>query len=310
MDTVTHSIGATHIEGRDGYLFLSAGGHFILDYLTGLRTPSEESVTTFWTNVSARDALSRQAGADYSLWIFADKLAVMRDWVPMGGEIRSLFERCYLPFASGTAYRYLGNVLDPATAFLRNDTHLAHAGLMDVAEAIATRHGIATEDFFRKFSHGLRAAVGPMNDLGVKCVPRRNEPVILADRVMKAVRAHNGMPSANDGMICLSVSREAVTQKRLLIFGDSFFRQLLPYLEFFFGEIIFCRTRYVHREMIEMFKPDIVMSGLAERYLSSVSPDHLAPDFLDYPRIKNVTPEPTAAFSGLWKRLSKDNSAY
>lgn len=73
---------------------------------------------------------------------------------------------------------------------------------------------------------------------------------------------------------------DAITTKRLLIFGDSFFKGTLKFLKLFFSEILYVRSPFVHKDIVENYKPDVVFTGNAERYMCNVYNDKNANNFL------------------------------
>ncbi|WP_386260645.1 methyltransferase domain-containing protein [Sulfitobacter aestuariivivens] len=141
-------------------------------------------------------------------------------------------------------------------------------------------------------------------DLGRKFTPPVTEPrERLRGAVMRKRIGSNGMKGGNNGILILLESPDALTDKTLLIFGDSFFRQLLHHLCFFYRRVIFCRTRFFHYEMVDAFQPDHIFCGVAERYLSDVLPDDERPHFLAYPLVLGRAIEPDPLFPALWQKF-------
>ena len=101
----------------------------------------------------------------------------------------------------------------------------------------------------------------------------------------------------------LAENPEALHDVKLLIFGDSFFRQLIPHLGYFFKNIIFLRTRYFHSDIVKSVSPSIVFSGLAERYLSRCYSDEYANNFFAYPYLKARSIDPSEQFSKMFTAL-------
>ncbi|ODT60532.1 MULTISPECIES: hypothetical protein [Paracoccus] len=101
----------------------------------------------------------------------------------------------------------------------------------------------------------------------------------------------------------LVVSPNADNDRTLLIFGDSFFRMLLPDLSRYWRRIVFCRTQFFHAEMVAAVAPDDILVGLAERYFASTRPDAERPHFLAYPLMLGRAMAPDPDFPALWDQL-------
>ena len=74
-------------------------------------------------------------------------------------------------------------------------------------------------------------------------------------------------------------------------------------MSFFYAEIVFCRTRFFHYEILKGFSPDIVFSGIAERYFSKCDMDEDRPNFFTYPLIKQKMLKPNEGFSDLFSEF-------
>ena len=133
-------------------------------------------------------------------------------------------------------------------------------------------------------------------DLALHFDPARTETFELLAGRWRVLALGNGLSAGNDGILDILISRDAVFSKRLLVFGDSFLRQMLTMLSRFFAEIVFCRTRFFHTEMMELLRPDVVLTGNVERYLSSVPSDRERPFFLNYPGLMQRSLQPNKLF--------------
>jgi hypothetical protein len=69
----------------------------------------------------------------------------------------------------------------------------------------------------------------------------------------------------------------SVYDKRVVIFGDSFFNNNMNIqLSHLFREIVFFRSPVFMKDVVSSINPDIVLTGQAERYLSSCVSDENA----------------------------------
>ncbi len=294
-------------EGRDGYLFLSGGQHSVFSYFTGNRAPQADSPKVFWANFVSRAAWCADAGIGWRHVIFPEKCVVLRDLLAPAMDISSLFLRYYAPLAPELApVLYPLQVLtqdDGSCA--RTDTHYSARGNILVTSAIVQDLFPEAQAEFLSYSLALlQPREIDSSDLGRKLVPPRSEVVdCLTKRIVPFKMGSNGISDGNDGMIVLIESRAARSDKTLLIFGDSFFRAILPMLAVFYRRIVFCRSRFFHSEIIRAIRPDQIFTGQAERYLTRIVADSDRPHFLSYPYIKGHAMTPDETFCALWPRL-------
>lgn len=298
------------LEGLDGYLFLSGGRHHTLSLFTGEKRIARASVAAFHDNITARAAFCQARGITYSACIFPDKIHALRRWLPGSSRISSLYLREYAgkaPSADAPEACYPIAVLDGCTDhFTRTDTHYSIPGDIAVARHLLERdrpETVAALD--RAIAPFLSERHDFAGDLGRKLTPHRTETTIALDiaRLPPVEIAGNGVETGNDGLLILHKAPDAVTSETLLIFGDSFFRHLLPMLTLVFGKVVFCRTRFFHSEIVEAIAPDVIWTGQAERYLSRCAPDAERPHFLSYPLVRGKTLTPDPGLPALWDEM-------
>lgn len=268
--------------------------------------PKEGSVATFWSTTAARAAICAARGIAFSTWVFPDKLTLFADDPAFAGlGVASLFRRHYLgegPHAEPV--RYLGDVITERSDFQQTDTHLSASGMCKAVLAMAQSLDLPGRDeFAAKAAATWVEDAAHCGDLGVKFDPPISGHARVPQRIVPQRFGSNGVAAGNDGIMDLIEAPKASTDKTLLIFGDSFFRQNLVYLSFFFRRIVFLRTRHFHEEMIDAIAPDVIFCGMAERYLSHTQPDAGRPHFLSYPYVSGRTVEPSALFAVLWSEM-------
>lgn len=83
----------------------------------------------------------------------------------------------------------------------------------------------------------------------------------------------NKLDGSNTGMVTLLFNSQAIYNKRVIWFGDSFGQSTCPFLSYFFKEIALFRTPFFHREIFDKFQPDYLITANIERYLSNVDLD-------------------------------------
>lgn len=290
-------------RASDGSLLLVGGAHVVLDLCQGRKRAAPDSVETFWHNQGRRRAFCDARGIRYQMVVFQDKLVAFAGQVPGQDGIVSPYLRDYAPSGEGVLYPLL-----TSADFLRTDTHLSARGMARVTRLIVEGVGISDHAAFDT-ACAERTVVNPalIGDLGVKCDPPESEEAVQFRGLAAGRYGSNRMMVGNDGIIDLALNPSAATDKTLLIFGDSFFRQILPCLTHYFARIVFLRSRYFHDELVSAVAPDVIFAGCAERYLASVELDAARPHALSFPLIHGRPTDPTEDFAALWTLMVDSN---
>ena len=98
-------------------------------------------------------------------------------------------------------------------------------------------------------------------------------------------------------------SPQSTTDQTLLIFGDSFFRLLVPHLAVHYRRVVLCRSPFFHAELVDAVAPSAILCGMAERYLSECLPDGQRPHFLAIGLLRGKRAAPDAVFAELFGRF-------
>lgn len=267
------------IVGADGYLFLASGVHLPLEFMTGKVKISDRSLANFDRNITRRKLFSTKLGARYQHFIAPDKHTVLPGHLPFDNLV-----------SLGAAYVAQGHgdlnfpvaELGEGHNYWKTDTHWTPAGRIVGAKAIARGFGLP-EDWIEEVAASVDACLVStsstfMGDLGRRFEPARGEPEIVVEPNWPIWRFTN-KAGRNDGLCMAFYSQHPKATGRLLVFGDSFMMESLVVLTAFFKEILFCRSRYFHREMAFAAGPDFILTQNVERYLSFVHDDDDAPPF-------------------------------
>ncbi|HBD5430932.1 TPA: hypothetical protein KKL41_004388 [Escherichia coli] len=174
-------------------------------------------------------------------------------------------------------------------AYLPLDTHLSDFGSLKVLELLLKSVGINATDTVKHISSCINKKQKWAGDLGGKLTPKMyQEGMILnPDWRYEQFKSPGGF---NDGMVDIIISPDALLNETILLFGDSFFRMMLKHFSAIFKKVICLRTRFYHKEMIELVKPGYIFTGNAERYLSNVTSDKEAHAFSLYSYLRNEAP--------------------
>jgi len=292
------------LRGAEGHLFLSGGHHRVMEHFTGKITPDPRSIESFLDNAETRKLACARAGVPSEAVVFPEKLYALRRLVDF--PVRSLLKDVYLssPGNRGLAEPfYPAGPLAQSDSYALTDTHLSLTGAVTVLEALLKPRFDAEWPAF--LSH-LDDHTSPLErfigDLGKKFDPPLRERAVRYIPPEAITFEHNGVRGMNEGVILISENLAAITQQKLLIFGDSYFRMLMPQLAYFYRTIIFCRTRFFHHEVVDSVAPDVIFTGMAERYLTNCTPDHLRSNLFTVPMLRGKVTRPTPGFPEIFAR--------
>ncbi|WP_145962812.1 hypothetical protein [Mangrovicoccus ximenensis] len=287
--------------GSDGSLLLVGGRHNVLSLFSGRQDVSSESVRAFRENNQTRREFCIQNKISYRMVVFPDKIVPFAAEVPGGHQISSIYDLHYKHKDLSDDVLYLDV---EKKHYAVTDTHFSPVGM--AVSTLQTLEGIIPGDL-RSFHATCREHLKPepefFGDLGVQCMPPISERTHRLKGLARGRYGTNGLVAGNYGIIDLNINEDSVTDKTLLIFGDSFFRQIFPCLTHFFRKIMFLRTRYFHYELVSAVSPDVILCGSAERYLSEVEEDSLRPHFLAAPMLQGRSIQPTERFAELWSEI-------
>ncbi|MBY5935540.1 hypothetical protein KUV51_21205 [Tateyamaria omphalii] len=284
----------------DRMMVLTGGDHSVLDYCQGRAAPGPDDIARFFKAIDQRTAWATRRGIPYGYWVFPDKVIALGPKLARLGPVASLFETHYRgapAWKDNLPVHYpLDLVADQGDAFPRTDTHYSNRGLVTLTSAILDSLTPGQGAAFRTAADSARWGEKKLaGDLGVKFEPPVRERVEVLRLPIEASVLNNGL-SRNNGVMSLVECPQAQTDKTLLIFGDSFFRQMLPLLAWQFRRIVFCRTQFFHYELVEAVAPDVILQGTAERYLAGYAGDAGRPHFLSYPFIRDNPMTPHKGF--------------
>ncbi len=304
--------------GRQNHLFLAGGAHSVLDYVSGhLRTP-ESSYLSFDNNIDTRATYLKSLGISYLHVLHPDKQSVLLAAFPF--DEPACLGEMYL----SRCPRAAKHILYPRdrlrevcnNCFLHTDTHLSDTGGIQVASAVANRLlGDGANDKIDELFRRVTQERVTSGDLGSKLTPAASFPERYLEAIAGSLVFSNRL-TRNNGIVDIWISPDALSDKRLLIFGDSFGRHLARMLSHFFSETVFLRTPFFHPEIADQIRPDHVITQNVERYLAYVEDDGNRPSFFMYPylatEVASYHPDQTFGyvFSALLSYPRKPYQAY
>lgn len=268
------------LRGQRGVLFLGASIHRIAAHLTDEVDVAPSSIDAFAKNLQSRAGYCRDRGIGFRHVIFPDKASALSELFPL--PVRRTFTDRYRAVLTPQVLDLQAVLAGRPELFIPTDTHLGFEGMLESSLAVlSTIEGLDLTDTRRELEALRGTALTYPGDLGSKLDPV--ETSLYHPVKWGGLRRFDNQVGANDGL-CITVFNPARLRtgddRRLLVFGDSFMERSLAMIGQYFSEVLFCRSRYFHPEMVEMFQPHEVITESAERYFSMVRLDEVAPRFL------------------------------
>lgn len=287
------------LEGKEDFLFLSGGRHSPLRFANAGSKVKPESLAQFWANIQRRQAQLERRGIRFAHLIAPDKHSVCQE-VFLAEVVACLGEE-YLKVAPVEDLKrfvtYPRKLLadDFRRHCYRVDTHYRPSGtLLMIRELLRTACG---DDAMKLVPAGDELRFSSQQnwagDLGSKLTPVRHE---VCERVVlpRCINSYsNRLGGGNNGIIDLYINRAFFAADarqnglgRVLVSGDSYGRDIARTLSLICQEVLFVRTPFLHIELVDAMKPDLVLTQNAERYLSGVFSDEDRPVFFLFPFFK------------------------
>lgn len=273
--------------GKDNWLFLWSGGQNQFDYLRGLLEVDQQSIENFTSNITLRKKYLSTRGIQYKHVVFPSKPLLKRKHIPKEySNIQSLFEKYYQKNCSEIS----GDIIYPLerlvhteknhSTFHKLNTHNSDVGYYQISTEILNNLEIETISLEEIPSMNLQVSGDLAKMLNSPDKSTESFLKLPFDMSESFTIGNQEFLPGNTNDVLISFNAQSLTTKRALIFGDSFFKGTIKFLKPYFKDILYIRSQHIHKEIIEGFSPDIVLSGNAERYLNKVESDSAASNFI------------------------------
>ena len=272
------------LVGQGGMLFLYQGAQKQFDYLTGKEVPTTASAENFKNNIASRKGYFKENNILYKHVVFPSKPLLKTKFLPDEFcSISSLYENFYRPslgqFSNDVFYPVeilKALEVEGVSTFKKLDTHNTDMAKYNISKELLSLIGggdVKKISFSQKKSSGDLAAMLGLSDKNDEHVAN------ICMGSYERVGNRDSILGNTDEVVIVTGFYES-NKKRLLIFGDSFFKDLIPFLQYYFSDIMYVRSQFIHKELVRSFSPDVVFTGNAERYLSNVKSDDEARNFV------------------------------
>ena len=274
------------LVGKDGYLFLYEGAHNQFSYLSGKKIVSQESISNFHENIKNRKVYLANLGIQYKHVVFPSKPLLKSKYLPdKWGVVNSLFNTYYKDLHSGTVIYPLEELLEcekKHSTFLKYNSHITNYASLVISSLILKNLNLRYDirfDFKLCKQEIIGGDLATMYGINIY----HEEEVLIYTKKVDLFEAHNydAIPG-NTNHIHIIRNNNAINDKKVLIFGDSFFVDftLRDVFKYYFREIVYIRSQYLHNDIVDLYMPDIVLTGNTERYLANVDSDTNANNIL------------------------------
>ncbi|MFG1465324.1 hypothetical protein V5F77_20790 [Xanthobacter sp. DSM 24535] len=285
------------LRGQEGWLFLIGGSNSVGELMQNPATVLADKVDSWQRTLRQRQERMAKLGAQYLHFWVPDKLSVYRDVLPPCFSLPTLTPTSFVLGSDPDLNSIAMNLEDSfarekkaAPLFWKTDTHWTYEGAFSAYKEFCKRVGAAPKLGLldRPFRDRERVL-----DLGSKLNPlikeiyrsrqvSYNSHIVFENEVVKFLKLlkpqlhgeiHGGasVEFQNESNNC--------DKRRIILFGDSFsgygtasFTALLAET---FSSVLFVWSPNIDYDLVSKFAPDIVLSEMAERFISRVPCDDI-----------------------------------
>ncbi len=291
--------------GKDGWLFLAAGSNEALRLLTDTEWFVAEDAQNWALKLIERRKRLQALGARYvHMWV-PDKIKVYREYLNFDDAVLRV-DPAGMVFDRARQLGVEDILVDPMAEFAasknermlywKTDTHWTYWGACAAHAALCkSLDAVPPADLWDRPIHSVDLAL----DLGSKLSPQvredwggaqvlRDSKTVYKNEMVKLLQLLNpahaapmlrgtSVQFANAGSIC--------DERRVLLFGDSFSEYrphlLTGLLAETFRHVLFVWSTSIDYGLVERFKPDIVITEMAERFIKTLPEKNIPLDGFD-----------------------------
>ncbi|MCQ8890457.1 hypothetical protein NQT72_13180 [Pseudoalteromonas carrageenovora] len=235
------------------------------DYMLGNIKLSKSSIENFQENMASNISFTTANNCKYHHIIFPTKaMAYIADFSNLGFSIYPIVKdvhltyKVYYPDATSLKKDY----------YVKDGNHCSCIGYLSIVEPVLNKLGYSFQDIVFQFVTTNRLGdLGRM--IGAQPIKRKYISGAIGHENIQSF-SNLAALKGNTGEFRIKINNDAVYKERLLLFGDSFFVGCLTILSVLFEEVIYVRKPYVDQDLSNKLKPDVILTGNAERYLTNV----------------------------------------
>ena len=262
------------MAGRSGRLFLHHDMNSVMAQHSGELLLSDQDIQTWTSTLEARSKACTDLGLRYEMIFAPDTHAVYREDIPLLDDVKAprpiqqimaayQGDNLNYPLAEMRAARKFGEVCQ------ETDSHWSAFGAFVAYRAVIQRLGmnlpVPQEGEYKLQDKDL------VGDLGLKFDPPRSGRTTEVSIPQHSRKVWNNAVN-NRGHMSLWMGKKRHLPKALLL-TDSYGWKFQIFLAQSFSDLFVVHSPIFETEAIERFKPDVVISLLAERFAYKVPKD-------------------------------------
>ncbi len=311
-------------EGEDGWLFLVSGSNNVLDLYKKESAFTDEMADKWVQLLQKRASTFQEQGIQYLHLPAPEKLTVMHEQYL--GTLENIGGSPVLKMAEKHAAKvpcmvnvvpYFRKQLDQTLLYWKTDTHWSFWGCYSAYQLLCGRMGVEPHSAMLNYPYHEGEV---LFDLGAKLDEPRKEKARFYQLAQNAERTYanpiirfkeeqklvdEGHLHVGSHVVYKNTSEHAI-DKCVMLFGDSFSEcrehLLTGMLAETFREVHFIWNANIDYEYVNFIKPDVVITELAERFMTRVPEDKLdiqsfaSERLADY-KIKAINGDPSMGFA-------------
>lgn len=269
------------VEGRNGEFFLATTNNYVEKYLIQQQAVSLKTVREFRNNLIQRRELAKKHQIRFVHMICPDKQSIQIEDYPVPDIIR-LGE--YLKQQIKQQFVYPLSQLQAAhlqqRVYHQYDSHWnAHGEWVALAALLEALKYPKSATVLAYWREQLNETADWTGLLSRALDPPRTETTIVFNEkhpLYPHIQISSNHCTAPVGKILHFYNPQSQSPKRLLVFGDSFIESVVRLLPIIYREILMVRSKLCHYDLIEQYRPDVLITSSAEGYMCRVRADELA----------------------------------
>jgi capsular polysaccharide biosynthesis protein len=288
------------LVGNNGHLFLAGDYADSFDPGKNAIEIAESSYDAFKVNIERRIGWAGRNQARFLHLIVPDKPSIIPEEWPGSTppKLGAHYIERFPELADHILYPIEALSKEREQAISRVDTHLRDYGSILMASMLVEKlTGSSQADAFNELIGRLKQDGTFFGDLGGSLTPPISDSAVWLDSQDPGQTFLDENDDGSNGGADLRFNPDPIYNARVILFGDSFGREIARMLQFWYSEVLFFRSVYFHEEIADLCKPDILITENVDRYMGFCSSDEERPNFLLYPRLQSAAHVSSPEFS-------------
>lgn len=251
--------------GKSGHLFLDNDHNKSVAQFTGHELISDDNISSWKKYFLKLNEYTSSCNSKHLFTLAPAKELVLPQYYPHKKSDITPVEQFLIHFHDENII-YPKDALSDAgdSTYSKHDTHWTDFGAGVATNYILSRIGISLNDPF-PFPYRFIKSIG---DLGIKISKTTIQEIMKAD--FSSARSHKIFDNKinNRGLIQVYHNPTSAIEKSVVVFGDSFSHNMIPYFVNAFSRVVFVLSgANVDYDILNNERPDFVICELTTRFL-------------------------------------------